>query len=248
MMNSLLILWIVVATPILASDCDVAMDAFTQAGGDPLVARQRFSRCCNDKAISCMNGRVTEIHFSSISTASDSTAISTQLSGLDQLQVLLLDGNKLQGLIPPALGGLKNLQTLNLGNNQLTGPVPDTFGQLTSLTTLDLSHNLLNGSLSSLLLGMNNLQVLRLDDNHLSGPLPALKVSTTCDLHNNDALCLGGSSASLASSCGTLPSCSEKPIINFPPQQQSAACRFGTRKMLVGICLTFVSFFMIGSI
>ena len=58
---------------------------------------------------------------------------------------LSLEGNRLNGEIPPELSNLSNLEYLGLSSNQLSGEIPAELSDLASLTTLRLDGNQLSG-------------------------------------------------------------------------------------------------------
>ncbi|KAL0460445.1 UNVERIFIED_CONTAM: Receptor-like kinase TMK4 [Sesamum latifolium] len=63
--------------------------------------------------------------------------ISPAYANLTTLKSLLLNDNKLEGVIPTSLTGLKQLQVLDLSNNNISGKVPD----FPSSTTVKVSGN-----------------------------------------------------------------------------------------------------------
>ncbi|MCB1051638.1 MAG: right-handed parallel beta-helix repeat-containing protein [Acidobacteria bacterium] len=77
--------------------------------------------------------------------------------------------NRLQGQWPEGLSGLTQLETLILTSNFLTGPLP-TLADFPNLNDLDLSFNQFQGSLSDL--GPNQLSYLNLESNALNTQLP----------------------------------------------------------------------------
>ena len=85
---------------------------------------------------------------------------------------LELNGNNLNGTIPPELGSLTYIQELWFTLNQLSGSIPPELGSLTNLTSLQLSSNQLSGSIPPEIGSLTNLEALFLDNNQLSGPLP----------------------------------------------------------------------------
>jgi hypothetical protein len=50
-------------------------------------------------------------------------------------EILILNGNRLQGSIPQNIGNCTQLEAIKIQGNQFTGTVPSTIGQLTSLGT-----------------------------------------------------------------------------------------------------------------
>ncbi|KAJ8640067.1 hypothetical protein MRB53_016761 [Persea americana] len=93
------------------------------------------------------------------------------LSALDQLRILDLHGNRLNGSLLP-LSKCANLKLLYLANNDLSGPIPGEFSALKRLMRLDLSDNNLSGPMPDGLSKMARLMTLRLQNNALSGKVP----------------------------------------------------------------------------
>lgn len=239
-MNS--ILFVVLITSIVsASDCEIVQDMVRKVHILPLLKVANIAKkCCTATGVQCKNNRVTSITFRQPDNyVSTDPTISDLIAGLDQLESLSLEGFGIPGEISPSLGCLKKLTRLSLARNNFSGPVPDTFRDLKDLQELDLSSNKLSGNLSPLLTGMASLQMLKLGDNKLSGPIPSLQISTTCDLHNNDALCLDKSlSNGLSSICGAFPRCDEKPVINFNEDGKTSTSN-GMKLIVFPFCLIF---------
>ncbi|KAJ6418884.1 hypothetical protein OIU84_002121 [Salix udensis] len=93
--------------------------------------------------------------------------------GLLQLEVLYLDGNKLEGEIPQTLWGLENLQELVLSGNKLNGTISERISQCPQLVTIALSGNNLVGHIPRLAGTLQYLTNLILFDNKLDGSLPS---------------------------------------------------------------------------
>ncbi len=106
---------------------------------------------------------------------------------------LRLEGNNLNGTIPPAIGNLSNLKLLSLWRNHLLGTVPSSIGNLLNLTHLILSENEITGSIPKELGNLRNLYQLWMSGNRLSGEIPPDLGNLTglayLDLSNNP---LGG--------------------------------------------------------
>jgi hypothetical protein len=97
-----------------------------------------------------------------------------ELGDLEQLTLLALDDNTIEGTIPAQLGGLEQLTHLNLRNNRLQGTIPaDGLGNLKQLVYLNLYGNRLSGTIPEELGGLGNLTELDLDHNQLEGPIPS---------------------------------------------------------------------------
>ncbi|XP_076907766.1 systemin receptor SR160-like [Bidens hawaiensis] len=90
-----------------------------------------------------------------------------------KLQVLYLQNNQLEGLIPEAISNCSQLVSLDLSFNSLTGTIPGSFGYLTKLQDLIIWMNLLSGSIPEELMFIQSLENLILDFNYLTGSIPA---------------------------------------------------------------------------
>ncbi|KAF8036950.1 hypothetical protein BT93_B0008 [Corymbia citriodora subsp. variegata] len=91
------------------------------------------------------------------------------LSGLRNLHVLNLSGNKLSSGLP-ALP--KGLVMAFLNNNSFSGQVPKEYSQLNDLQYLDVSFNSLRGVPPSALFSLPNISYLSFASNMMSGSLP----------------------------------------------------------------------------
>ncbi|PRP79017.1 putative leucine-rich repeat receptor-like protein kinase [Planoprotostelium fungivorum] len=147
---------------------------------------------CSWNGIGCdTQGRVTSIQLNRVDLSN--RAFPAQLSNIDTLQTLVINGCNLTGTISlssslPALttlnlahnrlvGGLPafkntpNLQYLNLSLNQLSGSVPASMKGMQKLETLDLSGNQLYGLILSSVSQLPSLNFLNISNNQLSGIL-----------------------------------------------------------------------------
>jgi hypothetical protein len=86
---------------------------------------------------------------------------------------LILDNNKLTGIIPTSIGNLKKLTKLELATNQLTGNIPVEIGNIDSLQVLDLSRNQLTGSIPTSIGNLSAMTTLNLEGNQLTGIIPS---------------------------------------------------------------------------
>ncbi|KAF5180056.1 Leucine-rich repeat receptor-like protein kinase pxc2 [Thalictrum thalictroides] len=140
---------------------------------------------------------------------------SSSISQFTQLEVLLLDDNKLSGGIPYGIQRLKNLTILSLRNNQLSGGIPNVFRSLALLKELYISHNnffgeipasfsflapqlqifnasrnALTGKIPNYLNNFEKLETLDLSYNQLSGQIPKTKFKFPSEsFEGNDRLC-----------------------------------------------------------
>ncbi|XP_010520939.1 PREDICTED: leucine-rich repeat receptor-like serine/threonine-protein kinase At1g17230 [Tarenaya hassleriana] len=92
--------------------------------------------------------------------------------GLWNLQLLYLDGNRLEGSIPDTLWDLENLEELVLSGNKLNGSIPDRISQSHQLSVVALSSNKLTGEIPRTVGELVALNYLLLFDNMLTGSLP----------------------------------------------------------------------------
>ncbi len=96
-----------------------------------------------------------------------------QISELTELEVLSFYSNSLEGFILESLGDLTRLKVLDLGNNSFTGEIPPQLGESEELLVLRLDNNDLRGAIPSELGNLRKVEELLLGDNQLSGPIPA---------------------------------------------------------------------------
>uniref|UniRef100_A0A6N2K9H6 non-specific serine/threonine protein kinase n=1 Tax=Salix viminalis TaxID=40686 RepID=A0A6N2K9H6_SALVM len=89
------------------------------------------------------------------------------------LDTMLLQENRISGIIPSEIAHLSNLTVLNLTSNSLNGTIPAEINQMSSLEQLFLSHNLLTGAIPAALGQLPRLGLLDLSNNQLSGEIPA---------------------------------------------------------------------------
>lgn len=127
---------------------------------DACTGRWLGVRCASD-------GRVTGLYLPSLNLRGPVDA----LSALDQLRILDLHGNRLNGSVM-LLSKCANLKLLYLSNNDLSGLIPGEFSSLRRLLRLDLSDNNLAGPIPDGLSKMARLMTLRLQNNALSGKVP----------------------------------------------------------------------------
>ncbi|XP_057983841.1 leucine-rich repeat receptor-like protein kinase PXC1 [Malania oleifera] len=181
------------------------------------------------RGVRCIGRRVTALVLPTLDLRGtlDSLALLDQLRVLDlhgnrlngtllpitncsNLKLLYLSGNDFSGEIPPEIGSLHHLLRLDLSDNNLRGPIPDSLSRLTRLITLRLQNNVLSGELTNFSDSLPRLRELNLSNNELYGRLPENLRSRFGDhiFAGNEGLC--GSSP--------LPACS---FTDSPPAVES---------------------------
>ena len=140
-------------------------------------------------------------------------AIPMEIFQLNDLTTLNLQGNSLNGSLPPELK-MEHLETMIISNNWLSGnipklevsglkilvmarnkfsgSIPNSLGDLASLVTLDLSSNNLTGLIPDSLENLEYMVRLNLSFNNLEGEIPMKGVFmnlSQVDLQGNNKLC-----------------------------------------------------------
>ena len=90
----------------------------------------------------------------------------------DNIEFLLLNGNKLVGSIPNQLVNNRNLRAISLQSNNITSTIPAFLGDLVMLETVNFFNNQLAGPIPPQLGNLINLENLFLHFNDLTGTMP----------------------------------------------------------------------------
>jgi len=77
----------------------------------------------------------------------------------DAIQSLVLNNNKLEGLLPPDIILLTSLENLEIHENNINGNFPPEIGSLSKLEYLDVNQNQFEGSLPVALGNLADLEV-----------------------------------------------------------------------------------------
>lgn len=107
--------------------------------------------------------------------------IPSEIGDLIHLTNLQMVSNELSGSIPVEIGNLTSLTHLNLSLNELSGSIPDEIGNLSSLFYLRFTSNLLEDSIPSVIWNLTNLNFLSFASNNLVGTIP-IEVSNLTNL------------------------------------------------------------------
>lgn len=113
-----------------------------------------------------------------------SGTIPSEIYGIENLQVLSLQGCDLSGELPQDIFNLEALTELYLSDNNLRGSLPDRWDEMESLTVLGLAKNQFVGPVPSSLNDAASLTAVSLQDQTtkgggLNGAVPAMPTTTT---------------------------------------------------------------------
>ncbi|PKU81139.1 LRR receptor-like serine/threonine-protein kinase RPK2 [Dendrobium catenatum] len=116
-------------------------------------------------------GELTELRILSLPFHSFEGDIAGEIWGLENLEVIDLEGSSLVGTLPSTFPSF--LRVLNLASNLITGEIPISLcHNCIHLEILDLSRNRLNGSLPTFLNCFPKLSQLHLSFNRLENSIP----------------------------------------------------------------------------
>ncbi|XP_077222789.1 receptor-like protein kinase 2 [Tasmannia lanceolata] len=172
-----------------------------------------YSRFCASEVklggkLSPSIGKLAELRVLSLPFNGFDGEIPTEIWGLENLEVLDLEGNLFSSALPSEFGGLRKLRVLNLGYNRITGEIPVSLLNCVGLEILNLDGNGLIGIVPGFLGNFTELRELHLSFNRLGGSIP-VEIANNCrnlkhlDLSGN--LLVGGIPSSLGN-CGELQS------------------------------------------
>jgi Leucine-rich repeat (LRR) protein len=117
------------------------------------------------------NGRIVNIYLQGNDLNGN---IPPAIGDLDSLKRLYLNGNSgLTDSLPPEIGNLSKLERLYIYSCNLKGSIPVEIGNLANIREIALDRNSLTGSIPSTLGNLSNLSYLSLFSNELSGKIPS---------------------------------------------------------------------------
>ncbi|XP_027176022.1 leucine-rich repeat receptor-like protein kinase PXC1 [Coffea eugenioides] len=201
--------------------------------------------------VKCTNGRVTALFLPSLNLRGpiDSLSSLDQLRLLDlhdnrlngtlsplirclNLKLLYLSGNDISGEIPPDISSLRRLLRLDLSNNNLGGPIPSQFSNFSRILTISLQNNALSGTIPKSLVSLQELKSLNLSNNEFYGAVPwdLLKRYGENSFAGNEGLC-GTSPLPPCSFTGKQPPSSSQTVPSNPSSlPATTAATFPTEK------------------
>jgi hypothetical protein len=127
----------------------------------------------NSPATQCLSGRWVWLDIPSNNLRG---SLPREIGLLSSLHKINLEGNYLEGALPPELfSGTKGqtLRTLNLGGNSFTGSLPPEVGRLTLLEELRLEFNRIKGPLPTEIGNLANLIVFTTERCVFTGTIPS---------------------------------------------------------------------------
>ncbi|KAL2477579.1 Leucine-rich repeat receptor-like serine/threonine-protein kinase BAM1 [Forsythia ovata] len=123
---------------------------------------------CSWGGIKCFNGRVISLNISNLALYG---SVSPEISRLDNLMELFIDGNNFTGEIK--IENMRNLRFLNISNNQFSGNLDWNYSSLANLEVFDAYNNNFTALLPVGVLDLKNLKHLELGGNYFYGKIPA---------------------------------------------------------------------------
>eukprot|EP01018_Ginkgo_biloba_P028278 Gb_00402 [translate_table: standard] len=205
------------------TDYDALMAFKASADSKNKLSSWKTSNPCAGKwfGVGCQNDRVVRLVLENCQL----TGSIDSLTDLDQLRVLSVKGNLLNGTLPD-LSKWRSVKLLFLSYNNFSGPLPSSISLLDRLWRLDVSNNNLTGQIPFTLNSLSHLLTLRLENNVFSGTVAGLNITSLQDFNvsgNHLTGAIPGSLSKFPASafernlvlCGNpLPSC--KNIISNP--------------------------------
>ncbi|KAH6762585.1 Leucine-rich receptor-like protein kinase family protein [Perilla frutescens var. hirtella] len=123
---------------------------------------------CSWSGIKCFHNRVISLNISNMALYG---SVSPDISRLDKLMELSIDGNNFTGEIK--IENMSSLRFLNISNNQFSGGVDWNYSSLANLEVLDVYNNNFSAYLPLGVLSLKNLKHLELGGNFFYGRIPA---------------------------------------------------------------------------
>ncbi|KAG8364054.1 hypothetical protein BUALT_Bualt19G0086200 [Buddleja alternifolia] len=122
---------------------------------------------CSWSGIKCFHGRVISLNISNMALYG---SVSPEISTLDELIELSIDGNNFTGDIK--VDNMSSLRFLNISNNQFGGNLDWNYSSLENLQVFDAYNNNFSAFLPLDVLSLKNLKYLELGGNYFYGKIP----------------------------------------------------------------------------
>ncbi|KAK4405016.1 Leucine-rich repeat receptor-like serine/threonine-protein kinase BAM1 [Sesamum angolense] len=123
---------------------------------------------CSWIGVKCFHDRVVSLNVSNMALYG---SVSPQISRLEKLVELSIDGNNFTGEIQ--IENMTSLRFLNMSNNQFSGSLDWNYSSIASLEVLDAYNNNFSAYLPVGFLILKNLKHLELGGNYFYGRIPA---------------------------------------------------------------------------
>lgn len=125
-------------------------------------------------SLSNVIGKITQLRVLSLPFNEIGGEIHVELWGLENLQVLDLEGNHFFGHFSSfGFSSFRKLRVLNLAYNRIFGMFPPSLSECKSLRILSLAGNRINGVIPGFIGGFKKLRVVNLSFNRLVGDIPS---------------------------------------------------------------------------
>ncbi|XP_047963679.1 leucine-rich repeat receptor-like serine/threonine-protein kinase BAM1 [Salvia hispanica] len=122
---------------------------------------------CSWSGVQCLRGRVASLDLSNMALYG---SISPDISRLDRLEELSIDGNNFTGEIN--LESMSSLRFINISNNQFSGGLDWNYSSLPNLQVVDAYNNNFSSGLPIGVVSLRNLKHLELGGNFFYGRIP----------------------------------------------------------------------------
>nr|XP_043623114.1 phytosulfokine receptor 1-like [Erigeron canadensis] len=150
---------------------DFPIDGWLSSNFSTNLSSLSSFNCCNLIGVKCDNisGRIVSLELPKKRLTGE---LSDLVSSLDQLKVLNLSHNFLNGPVPVSLFKLSQLEVLDLSSNDFNGVFPVSIN-LPALQVLDFSGNKIHGSIpAGICVNSTRIRVIKLAVNLIKGNIP----------------------------------------------------------------------------
>ncbi|XP_022873803.1 probable inactive receptor kinase At5g58300 [Olea europaea var. sylvestris] len=178
-------------------------------------------------------GKLDDLRVLSLRSNHLNGILPSDILSIPSLQSIYLQHNNFSGDVPPALS--PRLSVVDLSFNSFTGEIPSTVKNLRRLSTLNLQFNSFSGEVPNL--DLPRLKSLNLSHNLLNGSIPySLQKFSISSFLGNFHLC-----GSPLTSCSTLSPSPSPSIDNFSPTTSGRHNASHSKKLNSGVIIAIVS-------